>query len=64
MRLVHSTPGDVTKDERVGIPEVYMNDKWGTIHVNDVSSSAGAAQIICKQLGAGEGNLYSRETYK
>ena len=62
MRLVNEIeyePGLYT----VGIPEIYLNEEWGTIHIPDPgrfeSFAPGAGQIMCKQLGAGDGREYN-----
>ena len=57
VRLVNDEANN--NDERAGVPEIYLNGKWGTIQVYNTSSSAGAGQIVCRQLGANSGRMTS-----
>ena len=59
MRLVSTVT--VIGDKKLGFPEIYINDEWGTIHANDTSSAGdGAAPIICRQLGALDGGYVQK----
>ena len=40
-----------TDGHSVGVVEIYMNNRWGTIMFDATKDQRGVGQVICKQLG-------------